>query len=185
MREKEPLPYVVEKYIQFISDVKEFGQTDQFTLTQLIGAYKINKTVRKALVELSIINLQSNKFWHWLSFDADRKLALTILNFINERSKKQRTTPIAGMEDLVTAIKHNTEALSRFSGLNRLKTSDTVKEVELFTIDSQRLQVYCAIVSGLYSNAQYNDLLSGLTQGLNELAITATDHSISLLLNKA
>lgn len=115
MREKPPLERVITNYIDFLLAVKRNAGQSNYTIDSLINIRCINKTISKALFDLSIID-GSKKSWEWISFEPDRKLALTCLNFILERAKKQRVTPIAGMEETNVILKALAQQFSDYVG---------------------------------------------------------------------
>ena len=169
MREKRPNEHIVSKYIEFLTQVYESGDNDKISLRELIHSYFMNKTIRKALIDLAIINQKDDKNWHWLSFAPDRKLALTVLNYLNERSKKQRFVPIAGMEEFVTASKTLTEAVNRFTSevqksLTGLKngSNQSVNVPDIFTEtenkERMRFELLKSIAGGYYSNPEIGHL---------------------------
>lgn len=104
MREKPPLERVITKYVNFLLAVKRNSGGTKYTLDSLIKINGINKTISKALFDLAIID-GNKKSWDWLSFEPDRKLSLTVLNYLLERSKKSRAITIPGMEETNAILK--------------------------------------------------------------------------------
>lgn len=181
MREKKCLESTVDKYINFLIAVKANENDKYASMDYLIEQHKINKSVRKTLITLFIIDYKSNNFWHYLSFEPDRKLALTVLDHLLEKGKKSRHTPIAGMEAFVTAVERNTEAINR----NAIEVNKLLKTREnrlgdntgdLFRVDSDRLYIAGQMVSLFRDAFEYNQV--GDEQAISrtsDFIIRATD----------
>lgn len=114
MREKPAKEKTIYKYIEFLKDVKCYDVFEHTELSELIAKHEINKSVRKALIDLSIIDYKDNAVWHYLSFEPSRQLAMTVLNFLLERAKKQRVIPIAGMEEMNATIRALSEKVTEY-----------------------------------------------------------------------
>lgn len=188
MREKKPLEKTVEKYIEFLKMLKLYSNFDEnregaITLKEFIAQGKINKNIYSTLLNLHIIDLERPTKWNYLSFEPDRKLALTVLDNLLVKNKKSRHTPIAGMEAFVTAVERNTEAINR----NAIEINKLLKTREnrlgdntgdLFRVDSERLLLFSAIATAIYGKP--NNSLSPFS-ALNNAILEATDNALAKL----
>lgn len=115
MREKMCREVTVDKYTEFLKSVKINGDNPHIDLFGLIANYEINKSVAKALFDLAILD-GDYKIWEWLSFEVDKKLSLTVLNYLLERSKKSRAVIIPGMEETNAILKALAQQFSDYIG---------------------------------------------------------------------
>lgn len=162
MREKTCREVIVNKYIEFLKDVQCYDIFEHTELSELIAKHGINKTVRKAIIDLSIIDYKNDAYWNYLSFEPSKPLALSILNYLLERSKKSRATVIPGMEETNAILKALSQQFSDYVGKREhsYKTHPIgLKSETLFSeIDSKQdliNKAAFAIASGVYSNSKY------------------------------
>jgi hypothetical protein len=188
MRQKAPKESTVNKYINFLLSVHDYsiGNFENGSNLRLLAANcYINKNVAKAIVELKIVDIDG-KGWHWLSFKPDRTLALTVLDYLLVKNKKQVHTPLAGMEAFTTAIRQHTEAIQRNSleinsGLRTLKNRSNDNTPDLFKIDSERLFLAGAIASGIYHGDFFNSLSQQHISQANDYIVEAVDDLLTKL----
>jgi len=115
MRQKKPLEIVVSKYMLFLTDIRDYGEDfPACYISQLIEDYKINKSVKMAMRELAIIDYEKDNLWHWLQGDVTKELVLTVLNYINDRAKKQKVVAIAGLEHTNAVLQKLSETVSNY-----------------------------------------------------------------------
>lgn len=63
-----------------------------------------------------IIHYEADNKWTWLQDEPDRKLSLTVLNYLLERSKKSRAVIIPGMEETNAILKALSQQFSDYVG---------------------------------------------------------------------
>jgi len=114
MREKTARDLVVNRYIEFLKDVQCYDVFEHTELSELIAKHGINKSVRRALIDLAIIDLKDNAYWNYLSFEPNKPLALSVLNYLLERSKKSRATVIAGLEETNAVLRSLSETVNNY-----------------------------------------------------------------------
>lgn len=187
MREKEVLPKVIAKYNQFLMDVYNYGGSREVLLSSLVKEHEINKSVVNAMVNLSIIDKENDKHWNWLQDIPDRKLSMTVLNYLLERSKKSRAVVIPGMEETNAILKALSQQFSDYVGKREhsykthpigLKSETLFSEQDSKNRD--RFEMAKAISSGMFKDWEsINDY-----QAYGHRIITATDHILELLNKK-
>lgn len=182
-RVKKCLEPTVEKYISFLQDISDVNAT---SLSYKIQYYKINKSVKRALIDLAIIDYENDSEWEYLSFEPDRKLALTILNYLLERSKKSRGVIIPGMEETNAILKALSQQFSDYVGKREhsYKTHPLgLKSETLFSeIDSKQdliNKAAFAIATGVYGT---EDAWMEASEERNSKIVFAAKDLISQLL---
>jgi hypothetical protein len=186
MREKTARIEVVDRYIDFLQSVKINGDNKGMGIMGLIATYQVNKTARKALIDLAIIDYENDLKWNWLSFEPSKPLALSVLNYLLERSKKSRATVIAGLEETNAVLRQLSEMVSTYvskreSGLKQpIVPSNGNLFSEVDTKSKERFEMAKSIASGVFKDWEsINDY-----QSLGHRIITATDHILELLNKK-
>lgn len=189
IRQKKPLDKVVEKYTAFLTILKELSyETDEdnyHSFTQLISDYQIDKNIKNALINLKIIDLETDKKWHWLSFEIDRKLVVTILNNILERSKKTPQVNLP-LEGFTKALEQQNEILEYLKAVKQDRSPNGFKlpqkEINLFAgqdlKEQRRWEMYKVVISSLYNGHVLGDLSADLVEALNEFALSTSDNAL-------
>lgn len=190
IRQKKPIQKVLEKYEHFLKTVKAL-QNDPHSpnLNSLIKEFEINKYVKTALINLAIIDIESENVYHWLSFDIDKQLVLTILNYILERSKKTRQVNLP-LEGFTKALEQQNEILEYLKTVKQDRSPHVFKmpleTKTLFEKEDQRHKdrVYLAglAMQGLIQNAPANNLHNS-SEG-TDLALQWADELLTKLYSK-
>lgn len=189
MRQKRVLSHIQEKYIAFLTMLKE-KQFDGESLKYLVQINKINKSVIKAMRELGIIEYKNDNLYKWITDDNFNKIALELLNYLLELNKKQIVTPIAGLDaetkGYLKAIHDHlihsaTKQDNPIQGLKQPLLSKALNQVQqsagnnLFsqveTKQSQKFELLKAVAGGWY--AQYDPITP--FEILNDSILKATD----------
>jgi hypothetical protein len=189
IRQKKPLDRVVEKYTTFLTILKELSyeteEDNYHSFTQLISDYQIDKSVKNALINLKIINIESDKKWHWLSFEIDRKLVVTILNNILEKSKKTPQVNIP-LEGFTSALKQQNEILEYLKAIKQDRVLNgarmPLKEINLFEKEdlkeTRRFELFKFVLPSLFQGKDEANITFEEIKALNELALEITDNAI-------
>ena len=168
MRDRKANELSVQKTIAFLKDLHDLCD---FNLSQnpreLQRLHKISNSTFDACLKLNIVK-KDNIGWEWLKETENREMALQILNYLLEKSKKKITIPIDGLGEITTSLKQISERLASIStqnerALNGLKSPQTsqhetasIKANDLFTTtdkkEEQKFKIFLAVISGSYSS---------------------------------
>lgn len=187
MREKMCREVTVDKYTEFLNAVKLNGDNPHIDLFGLIANYEINKSVAKALFDLAILD-GNYKIWEWLSFEVDKKLSLTILNYLLERSKKSRATVIAGLEDTNSVLRSLSEKVTEYITRREhaLKQPQIPSNGNLFAEVDTKNDLICkaafAIAAGIYASPLTGALTIELIPIINQTIVFAAKDLVNQLL---
>lgn len=191
MRQKLVSNGTLNKYIAFLILIQNKGDYSQ-SLKELVAMKSINKSVIIALKKLKIIHWVNDLNWQWLTIrEADKQLALEVLNFLLELNKKEIVTPIAGLdEDTKGYIKAIHDHLisnlqNKQSSLEGLKTGMLSKALnqapmnantlfsEVQSEQDKKFELLKAVAGGWFAQSdfitpyeQVNDKILGATDDL-------------------
>lgn len=188
-RQKKPLQKVIDKYEDFLKSLITNSGGCELTINELIKEFQINKYIKTALINLKIIDLETDKKWHWLSFEIDKTLILTILNYILEKSKKTPQVNLP-LEGFTKALEQQNEILEYLKSIKQDRSPNgfkmPLKETNLFEKEDQRHKdrVYLAglAMQGLIQNAPPNNLHNS-SEG-TDLALQWADELLNKLYGK-
>jgi hypothetical protein len=188
-REKKPLLKVLDKYEDFLKSLITNSDGCELTIDELIKEFQINKYIKKALIDLKIIDLETDKKWHWLSFQVDKNLILTVLNYILERSKKT-VQPNLPLDGFTKALEQQNEILEYLKAVKQDRSPNgfkmPLKETNLFEKEDQRHKdrLYLAglAMQGLIQNAPTGNLHNS-SEG-TDLALQWADELLTKLYSK-
>jgi hypothetical protein len=200
MREKKCLPKTIEKYVEFLHYIKEHSlpYKPEIDLNDIIKLFKINKTILRALKELSIIDTTDCKTWEYLSFNPDKTLALSVLNYILEIEKKQKVVLLPGFTESVALLQKISEKMDTYVTQTRVfnqGAKNAPKEVDMFAEQNQkfrdRVSIAKHIASGVYQQfyeetvtEPFNIYNSEHCHHLNNQIVLAADDLLSKLYAK-
>jgi hypothetical protein len=195
MRQKKPLESTVLKYIDFLKEIHSYAlpNTSNYkTIQQRIKDNSINKSILIALRKLEIIHLIDDYTWDWFKGDANKTLALEVLNYLLELNKKQIVTPIAGLDEdtkgYIKAIHDHliSNANKQNDSTQGFKTSMLGKALNqaeqnpgnhLFSKvendESKKFELLKVIVGGIYGNQYFTERYC--TPEMTNIAIDATE----------
>lgn len=134
MRQRSVNEKAVSKLINYLTDLKkDLADGIYVTGHQLQTKNQVSKSTYSVCKKLEII---VNNAWN-NAFDADRKTAMKILEFLRQQSDKQTDKPIsdlwiaeiASIKELLTQVRDNTK--NKESGLNRTKIPQIGERVYL------------------------------------------------------
>lgn len=184
-RQKKPLQKVIDKYEEFLKALISNSGGYNITLDEMISEYQINKYIKTALINLKIIDLETDKKWYWLSYNVDKNLILTILNYILEKSKKTPQVNLP-LEGFTKALEQQNEILEYLRSIKQDRSPNgfkmPLKETNLFEKEDlkeqRRWEMYKAILTALYSGHVMGDLSADLVDILNEFALSVSDNAL-------
>lgn len=185
IREKKPLLKVLDKYEDFLKSLITNSGGCELSLDEMISQFQINKYIKTALINLKIIDLETDKKWHWLSFQVDKNLILTILNYILEKSKKTPQVNLP-LEGFTKALEQQNEILEYLKAVKQDRslnvTRTPVKETNLFEKEDlkeeRRFELFKAVLPSLYTGRILGELTADLTEVLNEFALSISDNAL-------
>lgn len=167
MRQKSVTFKTVNKYINFLNAIKNHNKDHKLPtpIEQLVADFNINKTIIKALEVLNIIKRNSKTSWEWLADEPDKKMALTILDYLLHLKKPQQP---ALLPEYITQI---TSLLKEIS--EKLTPHQTIEESgEKGLKISDRIYLAGQIASAVYGEFGIN------TTGITDPAIKTTNDTI-------
>lgn len=184
MREKRPLRKTIEKYICFLNEVYNHSDSGK-SLSFFIEINQINKTIKRTLIDLAIIDYQKDKKWIWLQDEPNRTLALTVLNHLLERAKGQRVTPIAGLtesNELLAKISEQFDTLIKSLERSFISPENSLKSDILFSaVNNLKWQEQGRKV---IASDGYADTSNTSYENLNRNTVAATDRLLGILNKK-
>lgn len=166
MRQRSVNEKAVSKLINYLTDLrKDLADGIYVTGHQLQTKNQVSKSTYSVCKKLEII---VNNAWN-NAFDADRKTAMKILEFLRQQSDKQTDKPIsdlwiaeiASIKELLTQVRDNTK-----------KNNNRSEGLKI----SERVYIAGQIANGYYTNGLQGDKM----EITNDFIIRATDD----LLNK-
>lgn len=157
IREKKPLLKVLDKYEDFLKSLITNSGGCELSLDKMISQFQINKYIKTALINLKIIDLETDKKWYWLSYNVDKNLILAILNYILEKSKKTPQVNLP-LEGFTKALEQQNEILEYLKAAKTYRhingTRIPLKETNLFEKEDlkeqRRFELIKAIATGYH-----------------------------------
>lgn len=177
MRQRSVNEKAVSKLINYLTDLrKDLADGIFVTGHHLQTKYAVSKSTYSVCQKLEIIVDQT---WN-NAFDADRKTAVKILEFLRQRSDKQTDKPIsdlwcqeiAAIKELLTQVRDNTKI--EVNGLDGLKMAK--KEKRLIRFETARI-----MAASLYNGKFAGEIDQVSIDCINQTAILITDDLLSKL----
>jgi len=178
MRNKTVQPKTIEKYLNFLNQVKLNAKTSNITIGEIVKFNAISKTVPKALITLKIIKQDGKATWDWLRNDPDKPMVLEILDYLLHSRKAQEAALLPEQVTIITLLRkiisNQERSLKEAKNEVIALQSDYDKEI--------RFKAAFAIAGGIYgSHPNLNENGFYDYDSLNEYVIKATDDLLKKL----